>query len=481
MSIRTFASKKQQSNQTREYLERLNLKIQSNQLFLQDRDPNLFQKSLPEPDKFIRSDTDIIKHKLNSTSVAESLLVPITDPFKIKNIVDKLNELGYLDIFNQHFDGILRVIKKRYTTINADMFIDETIKYLKNNVIVKSLDDRAREKLEGELEDLDIEERKRQLLGTNIILIYPKESDFKGGVEFDGASYILEYQGQKLPMKRSTGKNPKAKIKSVRAIQYEDASPKNLATILNIDENRLEIAMEKKLGRDSNNIINWKNLLGQGNEPKKSRDILLGRDNVAGSAASPSPGAGSSARPTGGNGNGKPKLISIGKGDTDNQATIQIMKQRRNNCNTWTDIGNLRICLSKLYSNELSVQYLKTKHRLKNIPIKKAISNEFKEILLDLVDSKPISNTFLKSINNQEQLVLRNILHYSGLMNKYKEISSLLMTEEEEITRLENLKNSLLMGNNNDSVKKEFKNMVLDFGNNGKISYKQVVNLLSIL
>jgi len=115
-----------------------------------------------------------------------------------------------------------------------------------------------------------------------------------------------------------------------------------------------------------------------------------------------------------------------------------------------------------------------------NIPSLKpsAISDVFKEFIIDILETGKLNERMYKQIPNEEKKIFEKMVMGAGLMNQLKLKRVYIDQELEDIKKFNILKGEYLAGNDNDKLKKELRRYVVQFMNDNRISKNEGTRLL---
>ena len=351
---------------------------------------------------------------------------------KIKIIID--------DIINEGYDNLSTRYKRLF-----DLYLNGEL-----NTLQKSI------KAEKQAKEILIEKTTKEIDGSSLAgLINSKKIEFRkptGGEKKKGDPGILIY-------------DPSISKKKERWIPL---TGENLAKVANITEKEAN----KILSEGDTDVDKAKNFYSNLN----TENAIYGqglKNNITSKMHKPII--------TIGNGLKKQKLI-FGKGheETNDDLAIKIkFRKKYNNPIKWGLFGNFRINLTNLIKNILTVQYAYNKHNVNQIP-STMISEDLKNIILDILDSDKFSETVIKYLSKDEKKLLFKLLKYSGLYENLN-IKTLFFDDKEDLNRFEIVKGEIIAGNDNDNLKKELRRYIFDFMKEGRIPKNEAQNLLTLL
>lgn len=115
-----------------------------------------------------------------------------------------------------------------------------------------------------------------------------------------------------------------------------------------------------------------------------------------------------------------------------------------------------------------------------NIPSLKpsAISDVFKEFIIDILETGKLNERMYKQIPNEEKKIFEKMVMGAGLMNQLKLKRVYIDQELEDIKKFNILKGEYLAGNDSDKLKKELRRYVVQFMNDNRISKNEGTRLL---
>jgi hypothetical protein len=161
----------------------------------------------------------------------------------------------------------------------------------------------------------------------------------------------------------------------------------------------------------------------------------------------------------------KMKVIKIGKG-------IAVEQQPK-----YRELGKYAIHYGQLVNNDiLNVKY----KSLGGIPQFKpvAISDVFKDFLIDLLDTGKVNNRTYEQVPMEERKLFERIATGAGIIHNLKIKKTITNQDAEDNKRFELLKGEYLAGNNSNAVLKELRRYVIKFMNEGKITKNSGMTLL---
>lgn len=163
--------------------------------------------------------------------------------------------------------------------------------------------------------------------------------------------------------------------------------------------------------------------------------------------------------------NKKMKVIKMGKG-------IAVEQQPK-----YRELGKYAIHYGQLINNDiLNVKY----KSLGGIPQFKpvAISDVFKDFLIDLMDTGKVNNRIYEQVPMEERKLFERIATGAGIIHNLKIKKTITNQDAEDNKRFELLKGEYLAGNNSNVVLKELRRFVIKFMNEGKITKNSGMTLL---
>lgn len=166
-----------------------------------------------------------------------------------------------------------------------------------------------------------------------------------------------------------------------------------------------------------------------------------------------------------GSGIKKMKVIKMGKG-------ISVEQQPK-----YRELGKYAIHYGQLINNDiLNVKY----KSLGGIPQFKpvAISDVFKDFLIDLMDTGKVNNRIYEQVPIEERKLFERIATGAGIIHNLKIKKTITNQDAEDNKRFELLKGEYLAGNNSNVVLKELRRFVIKFMNEGKITKNSGMTLL---
>jgi hypothetical protein len=103
-----------------------------------------------------------------------------------------------------------------------------------------------------------------------------------------------------------------------------------------------------------------------------------------------------------------------------------------------------------------------------------SISDDTRDLMNDLLQSGKMNHKFFQKIPSNEQSYLYNVINGAGLLDTL----NIKIPNSEDENRFEILKGEFLSGNNSIPLIKELRTLIIKFCNEGKISKKQMAELL---
>jgi hypothetical protein len=133
----------------------------------------------------------------------------------------------------------------------------------------------------------------------------------------------------------------------------------------------------------------------------------------------------------------------------------------------------------KLHEGIFNLRYASGANH-KKFPISN-ISKDYKDFLIDLIDTESLNNKLFGLLPNLEQTHFKNLLHETGLSNHFKVKTNNESDEKNDHNRFVILQGELIAGNNNKKVIDEFKDLLNKFSQTGKLTTKQTKDALNVL
>jgi len=103
------------------------------------------------------------------------------------------------------------------------------------------------------------------------------------------------------------------------------------------------------------------------------------------------------------------------------------------------------------------------------------VSEETKDLVNDLLETGKINHKYFSKLPNHEQTYLYNVIKGAGLLHNLKLV---LPNDKEDENRFEILRGEYLSGNNSLPLIRELKSLIVKFSNEGKITKRQMADLL---
>jgi len=103
------------------------------------------------------------------------------------------------------------------------------------------------------------------------------------------------------------------------------------------------------------------------------------------------------------------------------------------------------------------------------------VSDDTKELMNDVLSTGKMNHKHFSKLPNNEQSYLYNVIQGAGLLEHFK---LKLPNDKEDENRFEILKGEYLAGNNSVSLIRELRSLVVKFSNEGKITKRQMTDLL---
>lgn len=144
---------------------------------------------------------------------------------------------------------------------------------------------------------------------------------------------------------------------------------------------------------------------------------------------------------------------------------------------TYIEFGKYVLNNNKLNERKLDVKTLKSASYIKdlsNVPI----SNDFYDILNDMLDTQKINEKALQYLSAKEKRIFTKLINGSGLYGKYKIKLTPSEQEQKENERYEMLKGIFTAGNDSIEVIKELKQLILKFINDGRLPRREGLEIL---
>jgi hypothetical protein len=107
-----------------------------------------------------------------------------------------------------------------------------------------------------------------------------------------------------------------------------------------------------------------------------------------------------------------------------------------------------------------------------------AISDVFKDFLIDLLDTGKVNNRTYEQVPMEERKLFERIATGAGIIHNLKIKKTITNQDAEDNKRFELLKGEYLAGNNSNAVLKELRRFVIKFMNEGKITKNSGMTLL---
>jgi hypothetical protein len=133
----------------------------------------------------------------------------------------------------------------------------------------------------------------------------------------------------------------------------------------------------------------------------------------------------------------------------------------------------------KLLEGEFNLRYKSGANHAK-FPVAR-MTGGYKDFMTDFIDSHQINDRLLHVLPDLEQTHFKNLLRETGLSSHFKVKTNHEPNEKADHERFLILQGEIQAGNNNAKMISEFKNLLIKFGQTGKLNKKQVSNALKVL
>jgi len=107
-----------------------------------------------------------------------------------------------------------------------------------------------------------------------------------------------------------------------------------------------------------------------------------------------------------------------------------------------------------------------------------AITDDYKEFILDTLENEKPNERILRKLPIEEQKHFEKVVAGAGLLDTFKLRRIGEKDEKEQIERFNLLRGEILAGNNNETMIKELRGMVVKFMNDGRIRRQEGTNML---
>lgn len=143
----------------------------------------------------------------------------------------------------------------------------------------------------------------------------------------------------------------------------------------------------------------------------------------------------------------------------------------------YKEFGKYAIHWNQLMNNDiLNVKYKSLGRIPTLLPV--AISDVFKDFIIDVVETGKINNRLYEMVNPEEKKYFEKLCIGAGLLQQFKLKKTVINEEMEDIKRFNILKGEYLAGNNNSQLIKELRKLIIKFINSGRIHKSEGLNLL---
>jgi hypothetical protein len=145
----------------------------------------------------------------------------------------------------------------------------------------------------------------------------------------------------------------------------------------------------------------------------------------------------------------------------------------------YKEFGKFIINHAKLNKNILLIKYPKSLAPVSKIRSTK-ISNDFKNLIVDLLDTETINVVLQKKLKLNEVELFELLLRVSGLKEQlnYKKIEQ---SDEDLVHRFYILRGELTAGNDSEIMKQELISVINILNSKGKINNTDAIELIAIL
>lgn len=147
------------------------------------------------------------------------------------------------------------------------------------------------------------------------------------------------------------------------------------------------------------------------------------------------------------------------------------------NSPNYIEFGKYALSLKKLNERKLDAKTIKSGSYIKelsNVPI----SNDFYDILNDMIDTQKINEKALQYLSSNEKRIFSKLINGSGLYGKYKVKLVPSEQEQKENERFEMVKGIYKAGNDSQEVVKELKQLILKFIHDGRLPRREGLEIL---
>jgi hypothetical protein len=145
---------------------------------------------------------------------------------------------------------------------------------------------------------------------------------------------------------------------------------------------------------------------------------------------------------------------------------------------TFQEYGKYVVHMNMLMNHDLLNLKYKSLGPIPKFKNHVAVSDIFKEFLLDVLETGKPNKHMYNQIEADERKLFEEISIGAGLWQKFNMKRTTTNNDEEESKRFEILRGEILAGNNNNQVITELRKLVIKFMNTGKIRKNEGLNLL---
>lgn len=143
----------------------------------------------------------------------------------------------------------------------------------------------------------------------------------------------------------------------------------------------------------------------------------------------------------------------------------------------FVEFGKYALSLKKLNERRLDAKSLKSGGSIKDLS-NVQISEEFCDILTDLIDTQKLNEKYLNKLPSSEKRIFSKLINGSGLYGKYKVKLVPSDKEKEENERFDMVKGIYTAGNDSPEVIRELKQFIIKFMNDGRLPRREGLEVL---
>jgi len=473
--VRNFSTKQQRNDKLKKSIESLELEVKNAEAYSHPAKYEVMEIKKPSVEGLLINEEQgqELDSRSKSEQIAKKNLLRLTDEANATKIIEQLNAKNteYIKYLNIAFPGIEHTLKKNYTNITAQFFVNYAISeidklYTKENKL-----------------DAHIAEDDDQLPQAPLPPFVRPEREVDPPVtegDVDGVECDISYQFRRIPKgTRQLGKAtglikilmaPKDRdlgdFESTICVQGVITKRRITFDVFNRDRTQSDpftLATMQKfypgLNFMTEELIEW--LINRAKECKLDERAVEKRtvfgDGLYGAS--------------------KGRQLKKGRGlSSDENLDESLLPKIPTKKNKWVAFGKYRLCITKLVDDDiLSLQY-PSGHNVNGLTANK-VSRNFKLIIDDILNRK-FNERLLKDLRDDELYLMEKVLKQSQVVPTYQS-SFIDELNQRDTERFLVLKGQILAGNDSPELKRELKELIIRFIENGKISRAQSISLLA--